>query len=959
MKKSIWLCLFILISVLFVRADEPVKATGLGLPVNPVAEPGKGGAVRGVVIDDQKEMLIGATVIIDGSSVGSVTDLDGNFLLQNVKKGDYSVTVSYMGYQPQTMKISVQPGQTCNLDTLALKPNAVQLQEAVIYGTIVRGELKAMSMKKASYRIVDVIASDGIGKLPDRNAGEAVQRIPGVSVERDQGEGRFVAIRGLPAQWSASTLNGDRIPTAEEETTSRATAFDFFPSELIDFIEVSKAITPDMEGDAMGGNVNFITKTSPDKRLLNITLGSGYNVKAKKPMLNGNFVFGDRSADGKFGFLMNASYWNRSWATDNYETRGNGIDIDRLELRDYEGTRSTVGLNFATDYKPTDKIKVYLKGMYGGLNDDELHYKMRYRFDKFNPEKKTMRVELQNIHNILQTALYGFEVGGEFTLSGKTTLNAKLARFDNSFHYGDVPNNDKQAYTVVQFSQDNVPVDDPSAFIGKAVRFGMDGGKESKDFISPHIAKEGLNATNFRFQTFDLYHIRVRETDRVVAQLNLQSKLAENFDLKAGAKFRDKARKAIFSDTFYTWDDSKGVPAPGLTDFGLTGHPNVGNFLSENGSPYGFNSFVDVMKRKDIDGFWDKNQSYLKVDDASSALLSNGGANGRNFNIYEQHTAAYAMGTWNVAPFLTLTGGVRGELTHMKTDGYVTEIGDSYNVIRPVTKKNNYFQLLPMLHARFVLTDNIRLKAAATRTFARPDFGSLVAGGSYMAQDNQYFMGNPDLKPTKATNLDLMSEFYLGGIGAVTAGIFYKKIQDPIFSNSVTMPEYEGHTNVRVSQDMNGDDAWLAGFEVGMNKKMDFLPGAWSGLGVTGNYTFMRSEMTIPGREDKVRIPRQANNLFNASLYYEYKGFSIRGALNYKGAFIMDHGANADIDEYFGNYTSLDFNANYKFNRTIMLYIEGNNLLNKPMQYYYGVKDRVSQVEYYGIRGQLGVKFTL
>lgn len=951
MKKIAGLCLGMFIAVSPVFAD--------GVPAPPVIDTSNGGTIKGVIIDDMKELLIGASVLIDGSAAGAVTDMNGCFHLQNVKKGNYALKITYVGFQPQTIHVTVQPGQVCSVDTLHLSPSAVELQEAVVYGTIVRGELKAMNMKKASIRIVDVIASDGIGKLPDRNAGEAVQRIPGVSVERDQGEGRFVSVRGLPSQWSASTLNGDRIPTAEEETTSRSTAFDFFPSELIEMVEVSKAITPDMEGDAMGGNVNFTTRTSPDKRLLNITLGSGYNNKAKKPMLNGNIVFGDRSADGKFGFIVNASYWNRGWATDNYETRGNGIDIDRLELRDYEGTRTTLGLNFATDYKPNNNMKFYLKGMYGSLNDDELHYKMRYRFDKYNADNKTMRVELQNIHNVLQTALVGFELGGDFNLTDKTTLDVKLARFDNSFRYGDIPNNEDPSYTVVQFAQNNVPVDDPSAFIGKAVRFGIDGGKENKDFISSHVAEGALDASKFQFQTFDLYHINVRETDRIVAQLNLKSKLASNFELKAGAKFRDKVRKAIFNDTFYLWDDTKGKTAPTLTDYNLTGHPDVKNFLAEKNSPYGLSPFVDVMRRNDIDDFWNNNRSYMKVDEPSSALLSNGGANGRNFNIYEQHTAGYVMGTWNITPAFTVIGGVRGEYTHMKTDGYVTEINGSNSIIRPVTKKNDYFQLLPMLHARWAVTDNFRLKAAVTRTFARPDFGSLVAGGSYMAQDNEYFLGNPELKPTKATNVDLMSEFYLGGIGAITAGVFYKNIEDPIFNNTTTMPDYEGHTNVKLSQDMNGDNASLYGVEIGINKRLDFLPGAWSGFGVTGNYTYMHSEMSIPGREDKVRIPRQANHLFNACLYYEYKGFSIRGALNYKGAFIMNHGANKDVDEYFGNYTSLDFNASYKFNRHLLIYVEGNNLLNRPMEYYYGVKDRASQVEYYGIRGQVGVKFML
>ncbi|MGW8811080.1 TonB-dependent receptor plug domain-containing protein, partial [Bacillus velezensis] len=183
-------------------------------------------------------------------------------------------------------------------------------------GSIVSGEKQALDAQREASNLMNVVSADGIGKLPDHNAAEAVQRVPGVSIERDQGEGRFVAVRGLPAQWNSTTLNGDRLPTAEEETTSRATAFDFFPTELIERIEVSKTLTPDREGDAIGGQVNFVTRTAPARRTFAASVAGNYNDKAVDTGTSANVLYGDRSADGRFGFLINGTYWKRPWATD-------------------------------------------------------------------------------------------------------------------------------------------------------------------------------------------------------------------------------------------------------------------------------------------------------------------------------------------------------------------------------------------------------------------------------------------------------------------------------------------------------------------------------------------------------------------------------------------------------------------------------------------------------------------
>ena len=250
-------------------------------------------------------------------------------------------------------------------------------EEVVAVGYMFQGEMAAREEQRNSKKIVNVISADGIGKLPDRNAAEAVQRIPGLSIERDQGEGRFVAVRGLPSQWSSTSINGNRLPTAEEETTSRATAFDFFPTEMIQSVRVSKAVTADMEGDAIGGNVDFVTKSAPEERTLDVTAGYNYNDRAEEGGYNANILWGDRTDDGKFGYMVNATTWVRDWATDNYEPRRSGEGIKRLELRDYTGTRETQGLNGAAEYNLDNGDRLYVNGIYGTLEDEEFHYKDR------------------------------------------------------------------------------------------------------------------------------------------------------------------------------------------------------------------------------------------------------------------------------------------------------------------------------------------------------------------------------------------------------------------------------------------------------------------------------------------------------------------------------------------------------------------------------------------------------
>ncbi|GAB2899320.1 TonB-dependent receptor [Microbulbifer echini] len=823
------------------------------------------------------------------------------------------------------------------------------IEEVVVLGHIFDTELHSLEIQRESNRIVSVVSADGIGKLPDRNAAEAVQRVSGVSIERDQGEGRFVAVRGLPSQWSSSSLNGHRLPSAEEETTSRATAFDFFPSELIERIEVSKALTADQEGDSIGGNVNFVTRTAPEERTLDLSLSGGYADKADGDIKSMSILYGDRSEEGKWGFLANVTGWSRDWATDNYEPRRKGVGIYRLELRDYTGTRDTLGLNIATEYRFDDGGKLFARGLYGTLEDEEIHYKHRLRFDKD-------RMELQHIHNTLITRMQGFEVGGESFIGADNQLNWSLASYDNEFRYGNTPNKEDHSYFVMRFDQANV------GYIGLAedglAYNQIDGGYDPAENIPTHLPDHFvMDPAQSNLSWVELYKVYVNEKDKVVVSFDFTSELSSELELKFGMKYRDKERVSEFSDEFYAWDEVNYGSAPVLADFTLSDQPGRSDFLSELDVNYA-SQFSQSASMSQLEKFWNENRDKFILVSEESALVENGGALGRNFELTESHLAAYGMGTYDFSERATFVAGLRLTQTQTEVDSqvFITDESDNGYLV-PFNGQKEYLSILPSVHLKYALTEDSNIRFAVTRTFARPDFGDLNPGGYYAEHDNEFIGGNPDLDPTYSWNLDMMYEYYFNEFGVLSTGVFYKDITDPIFKD-VKEGEYNGVSGVDIYSPENGGNAWLRGLEFNLVRRLDFLPGFLSNIGVSANITLMESEMHIPGRDESVPISRQADLLHNFSIYYDDGAFSIRLAQNHKGEYIEEHGASKNGDQYYGAYTSLDMSANYTLSDSLVVFVEALNLTNEPLTYYIGNENRPKQLEYYGVRGQFGFRYS-
>ena len=272
------------------------------------------GAIRGRIIDNTKQTLPGASIYIEKLHTGVTSDVNGFYTFPNLDPGTYTVKVTYVGYSPVELKITIPEGKTLDKDVILNE--GLELQEVVVGGAF-QGQRRAINSQRSNLGITNVVSADQVGKFPDSNIGDALKRISGINVQYDQGEARFGQVRGTSADLSSVTINGNRVPSAEGET--RSVQLDLIPADMIQTIEVNKVVTPDMDADAIGGSINLVTKNSPYKRTIAATAGTGYNWVSGKAALNLGFTYGDRFFNDKLGLMVSASYQNNPAGSDDVE----------------------------------------------------------------------------------------------------------------------------------------------------------------------------------------------------------------------------------------------------------------------------------------------------------------------------------------------------------------------------------------------------------------------------------------------------------------------------------------------------------------------------------------------------------------------------------------------------------------------------------------------------------------
>ncbi|WP_417884859.1 carboxypeptidase-like regulatory domain-containing protein [Zunongwangia sp.] len=352
------------------------------------------GAIKGNIIDDNGMYVPGAAVMISDLNKGTTTDFDGNFTLVEIPAGTHILVVKYLGYEDHKEEIQVSANKTLTVE-LTLNSATTTLGTVQLIGGI-SAQSRALNTQKNKQNITNIVSTDQIGKFPDANIGDAVKRIPGITMQVDQGEARNIIVRGLAPQLNSVTLNGSRVPSAEGD--NRNVQMDLIPSDMIQTIEVSKAVTPDMDADALGGSVNLVTRSAPEDFRLAATLGSGINFITDKRILNGSILVGDRTNDGKFGYMISASINDNDFGSDNVEAEWSNEFEYNTGVKDSEGedileeeavnpyasefqnrkylvqrVRRSFSLNLNYDFD--DNNSIYLKTMYNWRDDRENRFK--------------------------------------------------------------------------------------------------------------------------------------------------------------------------------------------------------------------------------------------------------------------------------------------------------------------------------------------------------------------------------------------------------------------------------------------------------------------------------------------------------------------------------------------------------------------------------------------------------
>jgi TonB-dependent receptor len=791
---------------------------------------------------------------------------------------------------------------------------------------------KALREQRASDSIESVVHADAIGQLPDDNAAEALQRVPGVSIERDQGEGRFVTIRGLGPDLNSVNINGVNLPSSEPG--GRAVALDVLPSELIQSLSVVKTLTPDMDANALGGTVNIRSLSGFDHDGFFYTLSgeAGYNplVSKTSPKVSGAIsnIFSIGDGTDNLAVALALSYQQRKFGSDNVETGGdwnfnNGARLKSLQPRDYQIQRDRLGVGLNFDYKPDELSSYFLRTLYSKFEDDEQRNRITTRFNPSSsgavasgtagqlPDETTNGVRVRRDlkdridRQEIKTATFGGEKNmGLWTINGQASYTESSerglpgianARFQNNF-------------SGVGFSDSKEP-----RLIAGA------------DFYDPN--------------NYTLREIEEENTLSVIKQKDVKMDFARLYDfnghdsqVKFGAKL---SRRNITNDiNTFIYEDFDGF-STNLNDY------SKGN-LSYKPGPFG--TEINGSAIRNLTRQLDRNAAFQEVESSID-----------DYKMSEDINAAYVMNSIDIDR-LRLIAGVRYEGTKFKAKG-TSIIDDEFGV---VSESNTYSNILPSLHAKYQLAENTLFRAAYTTAVVRPTFDQLAPGTSITGGDEAQF-GNPNLNPLEAKNFDIGIEHYMGRAGVLSAFLFYKDIKNFVYETDVRgTGAFVGFNEALTFE--NGDKAKVYGLELAYSQQLDWLSYPWNKviLGANATLTDSTAQIASAGQTRNIVLPRQSKQVGNMSIGWQDQKFSVRLAGNYKSRFLAEVGAidTKQNDLYADAQLYVDLSASYFITPKIQLTFDAQNITDEKFYVYQNRRSFNSQFEEYGPTYRVSLTFT-
>jgi TonB-dependent receptor len=908
MTRASWRCIHHSIVVVAILAlFAPTAAAQAPTPAS-------SGVIEGRVTDGASgDSLPGARLTIPGSAIETSTDRQGLFRLTGVPAGQQTILVSYLGRRDETVDVEVIAGSTRRLD-VNMGTNRFEESVTVPAELIRDAQARALNQQKTAANITNVVSADQIGSFPDGNAAETVQRIPGISITKDQGEGRYVNIRGTDARLNSMMINGERIPAPDP--LLRQVALDVVPSELLQAIEVSKALTPDMDADAIGGSVNLVMKNAPEKFRVLGAIGGGYNQMLSSYGQNDYTLTGGRRfGAGRWGVIGSVTGSEIHRGNQDMEAvYTNTLGLNELNPRYYQVNRRRTGATGAVDFRAADNSSYTVRAVFNRFIDDHEN-RQRVRWLVGNSRIDRELRDRTHIERIGSLGITGHTIAG-----GSATLDYEL---------------------LGAYSDQFDPLTMTTTFRESRVTFAPNVSATSIDpnNVQANATNDDVNNYNFQQQVRAINFAKDRDVVAAFnARLPLRTSNTSTPFLKVGFKYRDKAKGRDRNETTYT------TPAT----------LKMTNFLET-----GFDLPPYLDGRYDLTPYVKQSLVAAIPDTTAGTVTRNHTRDAEEFDGTERTSAAYGMVELYAGPKLLILPGVRFEYTAADFIGRNVRFAPGSGAwlgTDPLESTASTGVVLPSVNVRYATNPNTNLRLAVTRSLARPNYYDIVP---YRAQDDNaatIALGNAELSPTTSWNFDALIEHYFASVGAVSGGLFYKNIQDYIFSFAST--ETINGTLYQVTQPLNGDSASVRGVETSLQNRLSFLPGPLNGIGVYANYTFTSSSAQLPGHGGRSGLPGQSKHSGNLAASYEKAGFAGRVAVNFHGSFIEAVGATSLLDRIYDRNSQLDVSMSQKVSRNFRVYLDMLNLNDALLRYYQGVPERVLQEEHYHWWAMFGVRAT-
>ena len=899
------------------------------------------GSVNGRATDQEHHALQGALVEFQPLGLKTVSNGQGQFNIPGVPPGHYTVIVSYIGFSPYSLPITITAGKVTTVEASLFIEKVSE--EVVVHGERQQGEVAALNRLRAAGTIMSILPAEVITSLPNTNVADALGRMPGVSLERDEGEGKYVQIRGTEPRLSNVTINGVHVSSPEQDV--RIVKLDVIPAVLVESVEISKTLSASQDGDAIGGSVNLVTRSAEDTPFYRINWGVGYS-----PYVQGRWLtpvdgtiakrFGP---DKKLGVVVSGAWDYNGRGYDDNEPTSQGTNdfgdgrgavpvVTGTHLREYALRRQRFGFAGSLDYRLGNGSFAFVRALVAVFHDfgDTWNHNLTVG-DLLTPTTAAPNgnAEIEPVNRTTQQGIFSIAAGEKLNL-GKYLLDYQVA--------------------VSRESADGYY---PKAYFDgpQNVAFGID---TSNPLIPKFPVLNGINILNpalYKLNRIIGADDHARETD-----LEGSVALARHYlvgthfgSFEVGAKFRS-------GDKTNHWYE----PILRATNNPVLPYTQVVGPLTNPGFYFGQYALPPLSDYQKILDWVAANPAGTYLDVAGTHARTDS----INYNTKERIYAAYAMNTLNWAQ-VRLQFGVRFEATQSDYVGNHVTFDDNGDWVSttPVPGSNSYWDVLPSVQVEYALPHDTDLRLGYGMGIARPNFADLPPYVLESGSDRTVSAGNPALKPTHAQNFDILVEHYLKPVGLIQGGVYYKDLRDPIYSvqTMLTTGPYAGWLQI---QPTNGTKAHIFGFELAYQQHLTSLPGLLNGMGVSANYSHSSSSAVVPGRTDNPALIRQGPNNGNVSLTYDKGPLSLRFGVTHNDAYIYvyNYQMGADLgplgpngDQYTYAHTQMDVQASYRVQRRLNLVFSILNLNNEVFGFYQGSPQYPVQREFYGRTFTLGL----